>query len=208
MTLILIAGRQPLYRLSVINLLRQCAAGLTIREADTLDQFSNAQLNAAEGLILCGPDQSVADLDNQLLLSGCDFTTLRVLFSDRLGATHRRRLADGTVDLILPMAVSWSQAQSYLQRLLVYLEPSVGFQALQDPELSRCFLPDINDLTHREQRVLRHLNEGLSNEAIAQQMAITINKVKVHMAKICRKTGVSNRTQAVCLFERTQVVAY
>ena len=208
MSKVLIVGHQPLYRLSVANLLPQGDAALEVLEADTLDQFSIEQLSGANCLILCGPDQQVAKIGDKLVLAGCRFTTLRVLFSERLGAAHRRCIAEGAVDLILPTTVGCSQAETYLKRLLMDLEPSVGFQALQDPELLSRFLPDVDDLTDREQRVLRHLNEGLSNAAIAQRMAITINTVKLHMAKICRKAGVRNRTQAVCLYERPLAASY
>ncbi|OMH27554.1 hypothetical protein BGP75_22545 [Motiliproteus sp. MSK22-1] len=178
---------------------------MELLEAGSLDQFSMAQLSMAEGLILCGMEYSLANLSEKLLLSGCGVTTFRVLFSERLGENHRHSLADGSVDLILPMAVGWVQARNYLKRLMVDGEPLVGIQALQDPELASRFLPDVEDLTHREQRVLKHLYEGLSNEAIAEQMAIATNTVKVHLANICRKTGASNRTQALCLYDHAQV---
>ena len=106
------------------------------------------------------------------------------------------------------MAVGWTQAAGYLKAMLRAQQPSIGLQALQDPELRSCFLPDVDDLTCREQRVLEHLCEGLNNAAIAQKMTITINTVKVHLARIFRKTRVNNRTQAIALWGQSQAASY
>lgn len=52
-------------------------------------------------------------------------------------------------------------------------------------------------LTGREQEVLRHLSEMLSNEEIASEMFISANTVKTHLKSIFRKLAAARRTEAV-----------
>jgi two-component system nitrate/nitrite response regulator NarL len=61
--------------------------------------------------------------------------------------------------------------------------------------------PDAADytepLTKREQDVLELVAEGLSNKSIAARLGISDQTVKFHVASICGKLGVANRTEAV-----------
>jgi two-component system nitrate/nitrite response regulator NarL len=51
------------------------------------------------------------------------------------------------------------------------------------------------EATNRQQEVMRHLREGLSNKTIARRMMISEATVKIHIRHIMRKIGVHNRTQ-------------
>src|SRR6476660_647897 len=55
----------------------------------------------------------------------------------------------------------------------------------------------IESLTARERQVLELLAEGLPNKQIAVRLGISDQTVKFHVASICGKLGVSNRTEAV-----------
>ncbi|MDE0647895.1 MAG: helix-turn-helix transcriptional regulator [Synechococcus sp. SB0665_bin_28] len=50
-------------------------------------------------------------------------------------------------------------------------------------------------LTPRQRDVLAHLQNGLSNRAIAQALAIDVRTVESHVAHLLTKTGSRNRTQ-------------
>jgi DNA-binding NarL/FixJ family response regulator len=50
-------------------------------------------------------------------------------------------------------------------------------------------------LTQRENDVLRHMAEGLTNKQIAEAMHISYETVKEHVQHILRKVGLSDRTQ-------------
>ncbi len=52
-------------------------------------------------------------------------------------------------------------------------------------------------LTPREHDVLNLLAQGLSNQAIAEALIVSIPTVKVHVSNILDKLGASNRTEAV-----------
>lgn len=51
-------------------------------------------------------------------------------------------------------------------------------------------------LTPRELEVLQLLASGLTNQQIAQTLVITRGTAKIHVERIIRKLGVSDRTQA------------
>ncbi len=55
----------------------------------------------------------------------------------------------------------------------------------------------IEPLTPREMEVLALLADGLSNKRIAGELGISDQTVKFHVASICGKLSVANRTEAV-----------
>jgi ATP/maltotriose-dependent transcriptional regulator MalT len=55
----------------------------------------------------------------------------------------------------------------------------------------------IEPLTDRELDVLALLADGLSNKSIASELRISDQTVKFHVASICGKLSVANRTEAV-----------
>lgn len=58
-------------------------------------------------------------------------------------------------------------------------------------------LPEFDELTPREQEVLNLLAEGLTNKAIAHQLAISDHTVKFHVNAILGKLNAQSRTEAV-----------
>jgi LuxR family transcriptional regulator, maltose regulon positive regulatory protein len=55
----------------------------------------------------------------------------------------------------------------------------------------------VEPLTVRELEVLQLLAAGTPNQAIAEELVITLDTVKRHVTHILAKLGVANRTQAV-----------
>lgn len=54
-----------------------------------------------------------------------------------------------------------------------------------------------NILSKTELKIIRILEEGLSNKSISERYDISENTVKFHLKNIYRKLGVHNRLQAV-----------
>jgi two-component system, NarL family, response regulator DevR len=71
-----------------------------------------------------------------------------------------------------------------------------GKQFQREAEGVRCAL---EQLSPREREVLHALTEGLSNEAIAAQMCISLETVRSHVVRILQKLGASSRLQAAIL---------
>jgi DNA-binding CsgD family transcriptional regulator len=61
-------------------------------------------------------------------------------------------------------------------------------------------------LTAREMAILHLLVRGKTNKEMAQELDISVNTVAVHVAHILKKTGASNRTEAVAFANREHLV--
>ena len=57
----------------------------------------------------------------------------------------------------------------------------------------------IEPLTKRERQIVRVMAEGLTNKEIAQRLRLAEATVKVHLHRIYRKLGITNRTTLAIL---------
>ena len=64
---------------------------------------------------------------------------------------------------------------------------------------SAAALPDADGLTRREREVLTLLAAGKRNRAIGEQLTISENTVKFHVANVLRKTGTGSRAELAAL---------
>uniref|UniRef100_UPI0030D89F09 LuxR C-terminal-related transcriptional regulator n=2 Tax=Pseudomonas sp. EL_65y_Pfl2_R95 TaxID=3088698 RepID=UPI0030D89F09 len=73
-----------------------------------------------------------------------------------------------------------------------------GLLALWPGESAQRLLETVEEaLTDREQEVIRHAAQGMSNEEIGQQLTLALGTVKWHLHNIYEKLKVRNRTQAI-----------
>ncbi|WP_394885641.1 UDP-glucose 4-epimerase GalE (plasmid) [Mesorhizobium sp. AaZ16] len=56
------------------------------------------------------------------------------------------------------------------------------------------------DLTPREHQVMQQLSKGLQNRIIAANLGVSEHTVKIHLQKIIRKLGATNRTGAAAIY--------
>ncbi len=61
-------------------------------------------------------------------------------------------------------------------------------------------------LSEREQAILRLVATGLSNQQIANQLGISVNTVKVHLRNVFGKIGAASRTEATMYAVRAGIV--
>ena len=92
---------------------------------------------------------------------------------------------------------------SYLQRLLSMFS-AIPFQIENvDKEL---VAQTAENLTAKEIRILQLVAEGYSNKAIGQKLFVSVSTVRTHLRSINSKLGASNRTEAVAIGRRFQVI--
>ncbi|MHC1785278.1 MAG: response regulator [Anaerolineaceae bacterium] len=63
-----------------------------------------------------------------------------------------------------------------------------------------------HSLTDRESEVLGHMVDGRNNTEIARNLVVSPSTIKSHVSNILSKMGVSNRTEAVAMAIRQQMV--
>lgn len=88
---------------------------------------------------------------------------------------------------------------------------NAGSMPVQRPRWLRCNLANLVNgpdtevrpasfgLSAKERIVLQLLSEGRSNQSMARELCIEVSTVKAHVAKIMRRLGCKNRTQAALL---------
>jgi LuxR family maltose regulon positive regulatory protein len=81
----------------------------------------------------------------------------------------------------------------YIAQLLLAFQTELPRSAQDQFESSKLVEP----LSEREMEVFKLLENGLSNQEIAEQLFISMNTVKAHLKSIYSKLGVSNRVQAI-----------
>jgi DNA-binding NarL/FixJ family response regulator len=75
--------------------------------------------------------------------------------------------------------------------------PSRGIQVAAEREREE--LPEVEDLTPREETILRLLTEGLTNAGIADRLHLSEGTVKNYVSQILSKLQANDRTHAVVL---------
>lgn len=66
--------------------------------------------------------------------------------------------------------------------------------------------PSSTELTERERAVLALMVKGMSNAAIAKQLALSLSTIRTHVSNILGKLGVATRTEAVALAVQRHLV--
>ena len=65
----------------------------------------------------------------------------------------------------------------------------------------------LNNLSKRQQQVLELISLGRSNQAIADELNLTIPTIKMHVSAILKKLNVKNRTEAVSIYTNLEKVS-
>lgn len=94
---------------------------------------------------------------------------------------------------ILSASLADGASPAYVTRLIQTIDRALT-DTTSEPDPNAML---IEPLSTREREVLRLMADGLSNQAIADELFIAISTVKKHVNNIFGKLGVANRTQAV-----------
>ncbi len=90
---------------------------------------------------------------------------------------------------LLRLAVERGVHGGFAARVLELFDAQQGERPARVPETGEI-------LTPREVEILRLISAGATNRQIAEQLVVSIHTVKIHVAHILRKLGVSSRTHA------------
>ena len=66
--------------------------------------------------------------------------------------------------------------------------------------------PAVKELTEKQMEILKSITRGLSNPDMAKQFGISLNAVKQHIRAVFTKLGAENRTEAVAIAMRRQLL--
>jgi len=66
--------------------------------------------------------------------------------------------------------------------------------------------PPTPELSQRQQEVLESITRGLTNADIAKQLGISIDMVKKHMTALMQKMDAANRSEAIAIALKKQLL--
>ena len=192
---VLILEPEILLGRAVVALLQRTCISTLVR--DPAGSFSSLDQLMPEAVILCHRPP-VLDaflvlerLDGRLapakaLLLGSDLT------SAEIGRAIEMDLGGVLSNSASPEQLCWAVASILAGSR--YIQPELFRQALLGPESTK--VSTTEPLTEREKTVLRSASHGLSNQATAQAMNVSLSTVKYHLRSVFRKLAVQDRTTA------------
>ncbi|NQV61773.1 MAG: response regulator transcription factor [Alphaproteobacteria bacterium] len=190
-----------IFRAGLRHVLRQLDENVEIVEANSLDQALALAPQQQERFDLVLTDLMFDGLGGPIDLKAlCDAyrDTTVVVMSVKDRASDVRNAIQLGASGYIPKSASSDVMINALRLILaggVYL-PATLLDV--PPTTQRPQRGDQSEvLTPRQKEVLALLAEGKSNKAIATELGLSPGTVKVHMTRIFKSLGVSNRTEAV-----------
>jgi DNA-binding NarL/FixJ family response regulator len=212
MTRLLIADDHPLFRLALMQTVRELVSEAQVSEADSLAQ-ARAALAAAPDTDLVLLDLHMPDSHGLMGLVALrsEFPAVAVMMISAHDdpAVIRRALTYGAAGFA-PKNSSPAELKQALAAVLAceeYVPPAlrevVGVApiASQDTQLAA----RLASLSPQQFRVLSLVAEGKLNKQIADVLTIQERTVKAHVGAIFEKLGVRNRTQAGVLLRSLEL---
>jgi len=193
-----------IFRAGLRHVLHQLDESVEIVEANNLEQalgLAEEMQHGQERFDLVLTDLMFDGLGGPIDLKAlCDafHGTTVVVMSVKDRASDVRSAIQLGASGYIPKAASADVMISALRLILaggVYLPPTLLDAPTASARPSRGDQSSI--LTPRQKEVLALLAEGKSNKAIAMELGLSPGTVKVHMTRIFKSLGVSNRTEAV-----------
>jgi DNA-binding NarL/FixJ family response regulator len=172
----------------------------------------------AEGIALARsttPDVILLDYD---LPDGDGVSAARQILAER-PETKVVMLTATTTDLVLVEAIEAGCAgfvpkREAVEEVVAAVRAAHAGEAPISPELLARLLPQMRrasgravfDLTRRETQILRLLAEGLSNEAVADELELAVGTVRTHIQHVIKKVGARSKLEALAIATREGLV--
>lgn len=202
---LLIVDDHPLVREGLAAVLSTEASIGTIEQAATSDEAINKVLDLSPDIVLldlrldkeCGLDV-IPEIRKRE--KSCKIVVL-TSSSDR---NDFKRAEDLGVD-------GYILKEAYPEEILLGIKLVSRGRKYYDPSILEMMLKKqdegfVEELTAREQDVLKELGKGMNNKQIAGNLFITEYTVKKHVSQILAKLGLADRTQAALYANSHRVV--
>lgn len=196
MTTILLVDDHQLVRAGLASLLDSAADLQVVGQAADGQQALELATDLDPDVVLMDLSMPVMDgvEATRLILAARPTTRVVVLtsFSDQ------PRVADA----LAAGAVGYLLKDCEPRDLMAAVRAAAQGHAPLDPRVARALLPSgqparlADELSAREQQVLRLVAKGLANKQIARYLSISESTVKTHITNVFRRIGVADRTSA------------
>ena len=192
---VLVVDDHPLVRVGLVTLLEAAADIMVAGEAADGQQALEVAAATTPDVVLMDLSMPVLDgvAATRLLLAELPQTRVVALtsFSDRQRVN----------DILAAGATGYLLKDSSPGDLLAAVRAAADGHAPLDPRVAAALLPArepslTDQLSDRQQQVLRLIAAGLANKQIARRLGIAESTVKVHTGNIFRRIGVTDRTSA------------
>ena len=177
----------PLYRESLATLLRRIRLGETVVELDRVGGLPAAVKKHGAPEVIC-LDLTLSD---SLGMSGVREVkhhypnSLLIVVSEQSSDEAENQCLEAGADAYVSKL---SETKDLFLSLRTLLLPD---STLDEDDLSA------SRLSKRQVQLLAALDQGLSNQEIAEHLGISEHTVKVHLWRLFRRLGVKSRTQAI-----------
>jgi DNA-binding NarL/FixJ family response regulator len=199
---VLLVDAYPMVRAALTGLVEKHFPQAQVESVDTVDAARAAMAGALPRLVLldlavAGGFELLQQVHRQhaqlpvVIVSGTDDTedALQALGAGAMGYVPARSDVSSLVDAVTVVLTGGTYVPP-LQPLGEAAPRAAAPQAVTSDAL------DDLPITPRQRMVLRLLVEGLTNKAIARELALSVDTVKDHIAAVYKVLGVNSRTQA------------
>jgi DNA-binding NarL/FixJ family response regulator len=125
-----------------------------------------------------------------------EFSKLKiVLFSAHSDLQYIRKAQSLKVEGFLSKTIDEAALQNALKQAYSGLDLPVLSADIAEKLKAANEHSQENQFTAREQEILSQLAQGLSNQAIAKNLFLSVKTVDTHVANLMKKTGLNKRTQ-------------
>lgn len=210
MTRILVADDHPLFRLALVQAVKNLGDDIEIVEADALDSARQALATRGDiDLVLLDLHMPGSHGLMGLVSLRTEFPSVAVVMisANDDPIVMRRAVTYGAAGFI-PKRSGISEIQNLLRAVIACENPPPlprhdrdDAEVVQDRELAK----RLASLSPQQLRVLSLVAEGLLNKQIADRLDIQERTVKAHMSAVFERLGVSNRTQASVLLRSLEI---
>jgi two-component system, NarL family, nitrate/nitrite response regulator NarL len=194
----------PLFRLGVVQSIARCKDLLVVGEGATLGDARRIAREASPDILIFDismPDGSAEVA--QAIARACGGCKLAVLTSLETSLSVSKALTAGVKGYILK-GISGFELASVIRLIHAgqpFVSPELAFRLLADANGAAGMpKPERNprvSLNYREQQLLDHFLQGLTNKEIATHLNLRVGTVKHYATQLFKKMQVRNRLEAI-----------